>query len=173
MSATAAHTRRLIEHRYGHPLDHLRREIAHRRSSDPVLAVVLRRLDALVQTGRRSRAARGALRTVLDDGTGDVRLGPYLAEVVDLEQREQSQAEALWDLLDVRLLLDRPGIRPAPAPSSPAAAGDLMNIAREAAAHLPRLTRDGLRLALRDRGIRINNHRLGLVLQQLRAERTC
>jgi hypothetical protein len=47
-----------------------------------------------------------------------------------------------------------------------------MDVAREAAAGLPRLTRDALRLALHDYGIHISNRRLGLVLQQLRAERT-
>src|SRR5262249_39383548 len=32
----------------------------------------------------------------------------YATEVVDLERQKQTDAEAVWDLLDVRLLLDRP-----------------------------------------------------------------
>jgi hypothetical protein len=175
MSATAALTRRLVEHRYGHPVEHLHRQVAHHRSTDPVLPIVLRRLHGLEQTGARIRIARHALRavvqTALDDDVVESRLRACLSEVAGLEQRELSQAEAVWDLLDVRLLLDRPGIRlalgSAPTREVP---GEVMRVAREVAASMPRLTRDGLREGLRARGIRISSHRVGLLLRQLRTE---
>jgi hypothetical protein len=177
--STTLHTRRLVEHRYGRPLEHLRDEVAHHRSADPLLPIVLRRLTVLEQTGEQGRTARRALRTTLqkalaDKSPRDDRLRPYIAELLRLEQQEHTQAEALWDLLDVRLLLDQPGADRAPSRRSrPVGADeDLMDAARQAAACLPRLTRDALRLALHDRGIHISNRRLGLVLQQLRAERT-
>jgi hypothetical protein len=178
VSATATLTRRLVEHRYGRPLEHLRRQVAHRRSTDPVLPIVLHRLDALEQTGEQTRAARRALyTTACGDPYGsapDDRLRPCLTEVAGLEQRELSQAEAVWDLLDVRLLLDRPGMGAAPSTRlSPEVPADVMDAAREIATSTPRLTRDGLRLALRARGIRISSHRVGLLLRQLRAEHTC
>nr|WP_216377844.1 hypothetical protein [Streptomyces asoensis] len=44
----------------------------------------------------------------------------YAAEVVDLERREQSEAEAVWDLLNVRLLLDQPAARGLRPPGKPA-----------------------------------------------------
>lgn len=179
MSTTAFHTRRLVEHRYGRPLEHLRDEVAHHRSADPVLPIVLRRLALLERTGEQGHAARRALRTTVqkalaDKSPRDDRLRPYIAELLDLEQQEQTQTEALWDLLDVRLLLDQPSARHPPSRQTGRAREDqnLMETARQAAAHLPRLTRDALRPALRDRGIHISNRRLGLVLQQLRAERS-
>ena len=51
--STVFHTRRLVEHRYGRPLEDLQRDVAHRRSGDPVLPIVLRRLD---RSGRDQRA---------------------------------------------------------------------------------------------------------------------
>jgi hypothetical protein len=177
--STTLHTRRLVEHRYGRPLEHLQHDVARGHSADPVLPIVLRRLAALDRTGEQGRTARRALRTVLqkalaDGSARDDRLRPYISELLDLERQEQSQAEALWDLLDVRLLLDQPGAGQAPSRQSRPVGADegLMDAAREAAACLPRLTRDALRRALHDRGIHISNRRLGLVLQQLRAERT-
>jgi hypothetical protein len=178
MSTIAFHTRRLIEHRYGRPLEHLQDEVAHHRCADPVLPIVLRRLTVLEQTGEQGRATHRALRTtvqkaVADKSPPDDRLRPYIAELMRLEQQEQSQAEALWDLLDVRLLLDQPAAGRLPLSRRPGRAvedQDLMDAARQAGACLPRLTRDALRLALRDRGIHISNRRLGAVLQQLRAE---
>ncbi|WP_405589800.1 hypothetical protein [Streptomyces sp. NBC_01190] len=178
MSSTL-HARRLVEHRYGRPLEHLQREVAGGRSADPVLPIVLRRLTVLEQTREQGRAAHRALRTTLqkavaDGSPRDDRLRPYIAELFDLEQQEQSQTEALWDLLDVRLLLDQPGAGRTSTRHTGRSPGDenLMGAARDAAVCLPRLTRDALRLALRERGIHISNRRLGLVLRQLRAERT-
>jgi hypothetical protein len=143
-----------------------------------VLPIVLRRLAALEQTGQRTLTARhtlhAALRGVIGSGVIDDRVPLYLAEVWELEQRELSQAEAVWDLLDVRLLLDdRPGTRPAPG-SAPdfGVPADVLDVAREVAAGMPRLTRDGLRAGLRARGIRISSHRVGLLLRLLRTEHT-
>lgn len=180
MSTTAFHTRRLVEHRYGRSLDHLRDEVAHYRCADPVLPIVLRRLTALEQTGEQGRATRRALRTTVQDAVADERprddrLRLYIAELMRVEQQEQSQAEALWDLLDLRLLLDQPGANRLPLSRRPGRAvedEDVMEAARQAATCLPRLTRDALRQALRNRGIHISNRRLGAVLQQLRTERT-
>ncbi|SHN23175.1 hypothetical protein [Actinacidiphila paucisporea] len=180
MPTTAFHTRRLVEHRYGRPLEHLQGEVARRRSTDPVLPIVLRRLTDLEQTSEQGRATRATLRSALQDAVadgsaGDDRLRPYIAELMRVEQQERSQAEALWDLLDVRLLLDQPAAARLPLSQQPGRAlndQDVTDAARRAAACLPRLTRDGLRQALRDRGIHISNRRLGAVLQQLRAERT-
>lgn len=179
MSTTAFHTRRLVEHRYGRPLEHLRREVARGRSTDPVLPIVLRRLAVLDRTGEQGRTTRRTLRTAvqnaLDDaGAPDDRLRHQIAELRALERQEQTHAEAVWDLLDIRLLLDQPAIGRTAIPQPPHLTGeqDLLAAAREAATGLPRLTRDALRLALRDRGIHISNHRIGAVLQQLRAEHT-
>ena len=54
--STTLHTRRLVEHRYGHPLEHLQREVNRGRSADPVLPIVLRRLTVLERTGEQGRA---------------------------------------------------------------------------------------------------------------------
>lgn len=178
MPTTAFHTRRLVEHRYGRPLEHLHDEVVHNRSADPVLPIVLRRLTVLERTAEQGHATHRALRTsvqkaVADGSLQDDRLRPYIAELMRLEQQEQSQVEALWDLLDVRLLLDQPAAGRLPLSQRPGRAvedHDVMDAARQAAAGLPRLTRDALRQALRDRGIHISNRRLGAVLQQLRAE---
>jgi hypothetical protein len=179
MSTTAFHARRLIEHRYGRPLEQLQNKVAHHRSADPILPIVLRRLTALEQLGEQGRATHVALRTtvqkaVMDESPQDDRLRPYIAELMRLEQHEQAQTEALWDLLDVRLLLDHPGARHLPSRRNGRALNDqdLMDAARQAAADLPRLTRNALRPALRRHGIHISNRRLGALLQQLRAERT-
>ncbi|RPK48703.1 hypothetical protein EES39_09265 [Streptomyces sp. ADI92-24] len=97
----------------------------------------------------------------------------YATEVVDLERQEQSEAEAVWDLLDVRLLLDRASTqRPSDHRTVPAPDEDLLTIAREVAAGLHRLNREALRRGLRDRGVHVSNRRLGVVLQRLRAEST-
>lgn len=180
MPTTAFHARRLVEHRYGRALEHLQGEVARRRCDDPVLPIVLRRLTDLEQTSEQGRATRCALhatvqRAVADGSPRDDRLRPYIADLLRVEQQEQSQAEALWDLLDVRLLLDQPAACRLPSSRRPGRTvedQDVMDAARQAAARLPRLTRDALRLALRDRGVHISNQRLGTVLQQLRAERT-
>lgn len=180
MPTTAFHARRLVEHRYGRPLEHLQSDVAHHRCTDPVLPIVLRSLTDLEQTAEQGRATHRALRTsvqkaVADGSPRDDRLRPYIAELMRLEQQEQSQAEALWDLLDVRLLLDQPAACRSPSSRVPGRAvedQDVMDAARQAAACLPRLTRDALRQALRECGIHISNRRLGAVLQQLRAERT-
>lgn len=178
MSGTVLHTRRLIEHRYGRPLERLRNEVARSHTIDPVLPIVLRHLDALAHTAERSRATARALRADLRHGRREDRhrhdrKRQRIAELCDLDQQEQSHAEAVWDLLDIRLLLDQPPIGHATAPRLPhtTAHEDVIDVARKAAVGLPRLTRDALRLALHDHGIHISNHRIGLVLQQLRAER--
>lgn len=179
MSTNAFHAHRLVEHRYGRPLEQLQEQAAQHCSDDPILPIVLRRLTDLEQTGEQGRATHRALRTALRDAVADGsprddRLRPYIADLLRVEQKEQTQAEALWDLLDVRLLLDQQAAsrRPSRRPGRALDDQDLMDAARQAAACLPRLTRDALRLSLRDRGVHISNRRLGAVLQQLRAERT-
>lgn len=178
MSA-AIYTRRLVEHRYGRPLEKLQRGHASARSDDPVLPILLRRLDGLTQTGAAAQSARRHLEAAW---RGHRAGGPdrdnlvllYATEVVDLERQEQSEAEAVWDLLDVRLLLDRASARRpsahrvAPAPDDQ----DLLDIAREVAAGLHRLNREALRRGLRERGVPVSNRRLGVVLQRLRTEST-
>lgn len=180
--STAIYTRHLVEHRYGRPLEDLQSDGAHGGSGDPVLPIVLRRLGGLAKTNARARAARRHLdaawqRCRSGEHALDELVLRYAAEVVDLERQEQSEAEAVWDLLDVRLLLDQPAARrpsarrtepaPAPAPGDE----DLMTIARQVAARLPRLNREALRQGLRGRGIHVSNRRLGTALQRLRAER--
>jgi hypothetical protein len=177
--STVIYTRHLVEHRYGRPLEDLQRHSAHGGSGDPVLPIVLRRLDGLATTNAHARAARRNLdaawqRCRSGQHALDDLVLRYAAEVVDLERREQSEAEAVWDLLDVRLLLDQPAARrpstarrPGPAPGDE----DLIAVARQVAARLPRLNREALRQGLRARGIHVSNRRLGTVLQRLRAER--
>ncbi|MFD4944636.1 hypothetical protein ACFWNT_19410 [Streptomyces sp. NPDC058409] len=176
--STAIYTRRLVEHRYGRPLEEeLQRGNASGRSDDPVLPILLRRLGGLAQTDADARSARRNLdaawqRCRSGEHALDDLVLLYATEVVDLERQEQTEAEAVWDLLDVRLLLDRPS---AQRPSAYRAAHapddeDLLAVAREVAAGLQRLNREALRRSLRDRGIHISNRRLGAVLQRLRAE---
>ncbi|MDX3583408.1 hypothetical protein [Streptomyces europaeiscabiei] len=177
--STMIYTRRLVEHRYGRPLEDLQRHSAHGGSGDPVLPIVLRRLDGLATTNAHAHAARrnldAAWQRCRSGGlTLDELVLRYAAEVVDLERREQSEAEAVWDLLDVRLLLDQPAARrPSTARRTGPAPGDedLIAVARQVAARLPRLNREALRQGLRARGIHVSNRRLGTVLQRLRAER--
>ncbi|MEV7085884.1 hypothetical protein AB0O07_08320 [Streptomyces sp. NPDC093085] len=175
--STVIYTRRLVEHRYGHPLEKLHRGLASGRSDDPVLPILLRRLDGLAQTGADAQSARRNLEAAWrghrsgEPSFKDLVL-LYATEVVDLERHEQSEAEAVWDLLDVRLLLDRSSARRssahrvAPAPED----RELLDIAREVAADLTHLNREALRRGLRKRGVRVSNRRLGVVLQRLRAE---
>jgi hypothetical protein len=175
--STVIYTRHLVEHRYGRPLEDLQRHSAHGGSGDPVLPIVLRRLDGLATTNAHARAARRNLdaawqRCRSGEHALDDLVLRYAAEVVDLERREQSEAEAVWDLLDVRLLLDQPATRrPSAARRTGRAPGDedLMAVARQVAARLPRLNREALRQGLRARGIHVSNRRLGTVLQRLRA----
>ncbi|ANZ14850.1 hypothetical protein O1L44_02570 [Streptomyces noursei] len=176
--STAIYTRYLVEHRYGRSLEELQRIGAHGGSSDPVLPIVLRRLGDLAETNAQVRAARRNLDTAWQlCRSGEHTLdGPVLlhaAEVIDLERQEQSETEAVWDLLDVRLLLDQPAARRPSDRRTGSAPGDedLMTTARQVAASLPRLNREALRRGLRDRGIRVSNRRIGTVLQRLRAER--
>lgn len=178
LMSTAIYTRHLVEHRYGRPLEDLQRDGAHGGSGDPVLPIVLRRLGGLAQTNAHARAARrnldAAWQRCRSGGHAlDDLVLRYAAEVVDLERQEQSEAEAVWDLLDVRLLLDQPAAsRPSARRTGPVPGDeDLMAIARQVAARLPRLNREALRQGLRDRGIHVSNRRLGTVLQRLRAER--
>lgn len=177
--STVNYTRHLVEHRYGRPLEDLQRHNAHGGSGDPVLPIVLRRLDGLATTNAHARAARRNLdaawqRCRSGEHALDDLVLRYAAEVVDLERREQSEAEAVWDLLDVRLLLDQPAAhRPSTARRTGPTPGDedLIAVARQVAARLPRLNREALRQGLRARGIHVSNRRLGTVLQRLRAER--
>ncbi|MEW1660600.1 hypothetical protein [Streptomyces sp. NPDC093707] len=175
--STAIYTRRLVEHRYGRPLEELRRGNASGRSDDPVLPILLRRLGGLAQTGANARSARRNLDAAWQRcRSGEHPLNDlvmrYAIEVGDLERQEQTEAEAVWDLLDVRLLLDRPSPQRPSAHRAVSAPDDqgLLVIAREVAAGLQRLNREALRRGLRDRGVRVSNRRLGAVLQSLRAE---
>jgi hypothetical protein len=176
--STLTYTRHMIERRYGRWLEDLRRHGAHGGSGDPVLPIVLRRLDGLATTNDHARAARRNLdaagqRCRSGEHALDDLVLRYAAEVVDLERQEQSEAEAVWDLLDVRLLLDQPAarrpsaVRTGPAPGEE----DLMAVARQVAARLPRLNRETLRQGLHHRGVHISNRRLGTLLQRLRVER--
>src|SRR5688572_20361663 len=99
--STAIYTRRLVEHRYGRPLEDLRRDGAHGGSGDPVLPIVLRRLVGLAETNAHARAARCNLdaawqRCRSGEHALDDLVLRYAAEVVDLERQEQSEAEAVW-----------------------------------------------------------------------------
>jgi hypothetical protein len=175
--STTLHTRRLVEHRYGRSLEDLRRGNAPGHFGDPVLPILLRRLGGLDQTDAAARSARRSLDTAWQrcasgEHDFDDLVLRYASEVIELERQEQAEAEAVWDLLDVRLLLDHPS---AQRPLAPRAAHtpndqDLLALAREVAADLPRLNREALRRGLRDRGIHVSNRRLGAVLHQLRAQ---
>jgi hypothetical protein len=171
--STTDYTRRLVEHRYGRPLEDLRRDGA----GDPVLPILLRRLDSLGRTTDRARAARHRLdmfwqRCRSGEHPLGNRLPAYAAEAARLEHQEQSEAEAVWDLLDVRLLLNQAASQqPSPRQSDPLSGDeDLLAVAREVAARLPRLNRETLRRGLHHQGIHISNHRLSAVLQHLRSE---
>jgi len=173
------YTRQLVEHRYGRPLEELRREAAHQGSDDPVLPIVLRRLASLAETGDQTHAVCRDLneawqRCRSDDHSFGALAASYATDIVDLERQEQTEAAAVWDLLDVRLLLDRPIARAASARRAGCGPDveDLMGAARQIAAGLPRLNREALRHGLRTRGFQVSNRRLGLILQRLRIERT-
>ncbi|MFE2596016.1 hypothetical protein ACFXCZ_05860 [Streptomyces sp. NPDC059396] len=174
--STVTYSRRLVEHRYGRPLEELRRSSG---ADDPVLPIVLRRLAALTDTAHRARAARHDLdvdwqRCRSGEHGLDDLVPRHITRVADLERQEATQAEALWDLLDVRLLLQQATFLRTSARGRATAADDvedLMATAREMAARLPRLNRDTLRQALHDRGIHASNRRLGAVLHRLRTER--
>lgn len=174
--STALYTRRLVEHRYGRQLEELQHGNPSGSHQDPVLPIVLRRLGGLAQTDAATRAARRNLdaawqRCRCGDHALDDLVLLHATEVVDLERQEQAEAEAVWDLLDVRLLLDRPATRPPAQRATPDSGDrDLLAVAREVAADLRRLNRDTLRRGLCDRGIRVSNRRLGAVLRSLRAE---
>ncbi|MFF3750542.1 hypothetical protein ACFYYH_08795 [Streptomyces sp. NPDC002018] len=177
--STVIYARRLVEHRYGRPLEDLRRGNASGHFYDPVLPVLLRRLGGLTRTDTEARSARHDLdaawqryRTA-EHGLDDLVLR-YATRLADLERQEASQAEALWDLLDVRLLLEQSTYHPASARRTHTApdTDELMAAARQVAARLPRLNRDTLRQALHDHGIHASNRRLGAVLHRLRTERT-
>ncbi|MGW4031688.1 hypothetical protein ACWEFL_20665 [Streptomyces sp. NPDC004838] len=175
--STAMYTRRLVEHRYGRSLEELRRDAAQVGSGDPVLSITLLRLGELTKTSAEVGAARRSLEAAYrrhrsgEPALGDL-MARYAAEVVALERQEQSKAESVWDLLDVRLLLDQPAARPdSSRRAGPTHADEeLLVIARQVAAGLPRLTRDALRQGLRDHGVSVSNRRLGTALQRLRAE---
>ena len=172
--SSATYTRRLIEHRYGRPLEELQRG---NTCDDPVLPIVLRRLDGLAQTDTDARAARRNLDAAWQQcRSGEHALDDlmllYATEVVDLDRQEQAEAEAVWDLLDVHLLLSRtsPQRYAAPRAAPIPVDQDLLNVAREVAVGLQRLNREALRRGLRERGIHLSNRRLGAVLQRLRAD---
>lgn len=175
--STTIHTRRLVEHRYGRSLEDLHRDAAHSRSCDPVLPIVLRRLAGLAKTSEQTCAARRALNEIWQScRSGEhgpaALLRHYAGEVAGLERQERSEAEAVWDLLDVRLLLTQPGCaRPDAVRQATPVDGELPDAARDVAVCLPRLNREALRRGLRKRGLHVSNRRLGLVLQRLRAER--
>ncbi|WP_059006606.1 hypothetical protein [Streptomyces specialis] len=177
---TVTYTRRLIEHRYGRPLEELHDEAESPTTHDPVLPIILRRYATLAQTGEQARDARRGLDLAWQrwrSGGHDLDLAEppllFTTEVVNLERQERLEAELLWDLLDLRLLMDQRTFRPedaAPA-DHPADFESVMRLARRVADELPRLNRETLRQALRTHGMSISNERLGAVLQRLRAER--
>lgn len=139
---------------------------------------MLRRLTELAAITDQARDARGHFQDALLRSCSDRRvtqedLQRCAAEVEELERREQSEAEAIWDLLDVRLLLNQPRARPVADPRTAPVDDELVDAAREVAVCLPRLNRESLRQALRERGIHASNRRLGRVLQRLRAEHVC
>jgi len=177
MSTTTIPARLLVEHRYGQPLSALRQM----RASDPVLPVVLHRLDSLEAAEDRARAARARLSAAWQqDRTGipgaERLIVQTAAEAADADRHRAAQTGALLDLLDVSLLV---GQRPAPAAPRPerthTACGfgqePLLDLARRVTAGQTYLTRDSLRCQLHRHGVRASNRRLGEVLHQLRAER--
>lgn len=173
--STEIYTRKLVEHRYGRTVAELQLSAVRRAPSDPVLPIVLRRLTALAATEEQERDARRRLDVegLCPAGDGELLL-LYATEVLDLGQQKQAEAEAVWDLLDVRLLLDQPGaIRSAATLPSHAVLDveHLMPAAREIAARLRYLTRDRLREGLRTLGVQVSNKRLGVILRLLREER--
>lgn len=174
--STETYTRKLVEHRYGRTVAELRLNAARRAPSDPVLPIVLRRLTALAATEEQERDARHRLDIEgrCPAGDGELLL-LYATEVLDLDRQKQAEAQAVWDLLDVRLLLDQPSARRSTATPPSHAVLDvehLMPAARQIAADLRHLTRDGLREGLRALGIQVSNKRLGVVMRRLHAERT-
>lgn len=177
--STAFHTRLLVEHRYGRTVAELQHDAAgNRRPGDPVLPIVLRRLAALVEITEQVRVTRCHLQDALLRSSSDRRvteeqLQRHAADVEELELREQSEAEAIWDLLDVRLLLSQPGTRDVADPRTVPVDEELLDAAREVAACLPRLNRESLRHALREQGIHASNRRLGHVLRRLRSDYAC
>ncbi|MEV4555733.1 hypothetical protein AB0K51_01900 [Kitasatospora sp. NPDC049285] len=174
--STEIYTRRLVEHRYGRTVAELQLSATRRAPSDPVLPIVLRRLTALAVTEEQERDARRRLDLVGQCPAGDGELLLlYATEALDLDRQKQAEAEAIWDLLDIRLLLDQPSARSSTATPPSHAVLDiehLMPAAREIAAGLRHLTRDSLREGLRTLGIQVSNKRLGVVLRRLREERT-
>jgi hypothetical protein len=165
VTVTAVHyTRRLIEHRLGHPIDALRHDPRHR--DDPVLPLIWRRLDTAETAAAEADAIAEAPASTVG---GLLQQATALAE---LDQRQQTHTEAIWDLLDVHLRLTptpRTTDRPAEQPDD----AELLSAARHATAGLPtrtRLTRDTLRRALRAHGIHASNQRLSHVLHHLKAE---
>lgn len=173
------YTRRLIEHRYGRPLEDLQRSVHHPTPTDPVLPVLLRRLADLADTHNQVRTARERLESAwqhrdhVDEHHANELIRSATA-VLDLQKRQYKEAEVIWDLLDIRLLLDQP--KPQSGPTTPRPQPDhhgveeLMPTARQVAARLPRLNRETLRHGLHQRGIHLSNHRLGLILRHLREE---
>lgn len=174
--STETYTRKLVEHRYGRTVAELQLSATRRAPSDPVLPIVLRRLTALAVTEEQGRDARRRLEVEgqCPEGDGEL-LVLYAAEFLDLDRQKQAEAEAIWDLLDIRLLLDQSSARrfEASLPSHTVLDVEhLMPAAREIAAGLRHLTRDSLREGLRTFGIPVSNKRLGVVLRRLREERT-
>ncbi|MDT3395319.1 hypothetical protein RKE29_01415 [Streptomyces sp. B1866] len=167
-------TRRLIERRYGQPFQHLARHALPRpgRDHDPVLDAVVHLYQQIHHTQAEAADTRQALRRLLDTGQdstveGTARLLHLAQDLHALTTRHTTQVRVLADLLGDHQ----------PPPSAPAATGandddltPLLPLARRIAANHPHLTRTELGAALRARGIRVSNQRLGALLHHLRAE---
>jgi hypothetical protein len=177
MSTTTISAQRLVEHRYGQSLATLQQS----PNGDPVLSVVLRRLDSLEAAEEQARAARARLSSAWQQARAGAAGAERLtllsaAEVGDADRHRAAQAQALLDLLDVSLLIgERPGTAPGGTERPSAACGfgqeGLLDLARRVTAGQQYLSRDSLRCQLRRHGVRASNRRLGDVLHQLRAER--
>jgi hypothetical protein len=174
--STLTYTRQLIEHRYRRPLNDLQHTAYH--GTDPVLPVVLRRLVDLADTHEQASVARGRLDAAWqhrnDGDHGLDELVVSTTNVIELEARQHQEAEVIWDLLDIRLLLNQPPTTPVTRAFQ---GGDqvieqAMPTARKLAATLDPLNRETLRRGLREHGIHLSNRRLGVILRRLRAERT-
>jgi hypothetical protein len=176
--STVSYTRQLIEHRYGRPLEELRLAAHHSTHTDPVLPIVLRRLTNLAETQDQARIERNRLEAAWQHRKNSNHVVDELVRsahrVLDLDECQYQDAEVIWDLLDIRLLLDHPQtsqVTPA-RPREHQVIDEVMPAARQVAADLTRLNRETLRQGLNRRGIHLSNRRLGIILRRLREERT-
>lgn len=173
--STVTITRQLVERRYGLSLTELQRAV--RFGTDPVLPVVLRRLAGLADTHEQARVARSRLDATWRHRNSDHALDKLVAsatDVIELEARQCHEAEVIWDLLDIRLLLDHSHTISATRAfqCDDQVVEQAMPAARKVAAGRDLINRQALRQGLRQHGIRLSNRRLGTILSRLRAERS-